>query len=46
MLTLYPVKGAVSPNPSVGKPWPRISTKPSARFLSKRCPPPAGALPP
>jgi TRAP-type transport system periplasmic protein len=46
MLTLYPVKGAVSPNPSVGKPWPRISTKPSARFLSRRCPPPAGALPP
>jgi TRAP-type transport system periplasmic protein len=46
MLTLYPVKGAVSPNPSLGKPWPRISAKPSARFLSKRCPPPAGALPP
>jgi TRAP-type C4-dicarboxylate transport system substrate-binding protein len=46
MLTLYPVKGAVSPNPSLGKPWPRISTKPSARFLSRRCPPPAGALPP
>jgi TRAP-type C4-dicarboxylate transport system substrate-binding protein len=46
MLTLYPVKGAVSPNPSVGKPWPRISTKPSARFLSRRCPAPAGALPP
>jgi hypothetical protein len=46
MLTLYPVKGAVSPNPSLGKPWPRISTAPSARFLSKRCPPPAGALPP
>ena len=46
MLTLYPVKGAVSPNPSVGKPWPRISTAPSARFLSKRCPAPAGALPP
>ena len=46
MLTLYPVNGAVSPNPSVGKPWPRISTTPSPRFLSKRCPPPAGALPP
>ena len=46
MLTLYPVKGAVSPNPSLGKPWPRISAAPSARFLSKRCPPPAGALPP
>jgi len=46
MLTLYPVKGAVSPNPSVGKPWPRINVTPSARFLSRRCPPPAGALPP
>ena len=46
MLTLYPVTGAVSPNPSLGKPWPRISTAPSARFLSKRCPAPAGALPP
>jgi TRAP-type C4-dicarboxylate transport system substrate-binding protein len=46
MLTLYPVKGAVSPNPSLGKPWPRISTVPSAHFLSSRCPPPAGALPP
>jgi hypothetical protein len=46
VLTLYPVTGAVSPNPSLGKPWPRISTAPSARFLSKRCPPPAGALPP
>ena len=45
MLTLYPVKGVVSPNPSLGKPWPRISTAPSPRFLSKRCPPPAGALP-
>jgi len=46
MLMLYPVTGAVSPNPSLGKPWPRISATPSARFLSKRCPPPAGALPP
>jgi TRAP-type C4-dicarboxylate transport system substrate-binding protein len=46
ILTLYPVKGAESPNPSLGKPWPRISATPSARFLSKRCPPPAGALPP
>jgi TRAP-type transport system periplasmic protein len=43
VLTLYPVKGAVSPTPP--KPWLRISTVPSARFLSKRCPPPAGALP-
>jgi TRAP-type C4-dicarboxylate transport system substrate-binding protein len=44
VLTLYPVKGAVSPTPP--KPWLRISTVPSARFLSSRCLPPAGALPP
>jgi TRAP-type C4-dicarboxylate transport system substrate-binding protein len=43
VLTLSPVKGAVSPTPP--KPWVRISTTPSARFLSKRCLPPAGALP-
>ena len=43
VLTLYPVQGAVSPTPP--KPWVRISTTPSARFLSKRCLPPAGALP-
>jgi TRAP-type transport system periplasmic protein len=46
MLTLYPVKGAVSPPNFRGKPWARISTAPSARFLNKRCLPPAGALPP
>ena len=44
VLTLYPVTGAVSP--TLPKPWLRISTTPSARFLSRRCPPPAGALPP
>jgi len=44
VLTLYPVQGAVSPTPP--KPWLRISTTPSARFLSRRCPPPTGALPP
>jgi TRAP-type transport system periplasmic protein len=43
VLTVYPVKGAVSPTPP--KPWVMISTSPSARFLSRRCPPPAGALP-
>jgi TRAP-type C4-dicarboxylate transport system substrate-binding protein len=43
VLTLSPVKGAVSPVPP--KPWVMISTTPSAEFLSKRCPPPAGALP-
>jgi len=44
VLTLSPVQGAVSPVPP--KPWVKISTTPSARFLSTRCPPPAGALPP
>ena len=44
VLTLSPVQGAVSPVPP--KPWVKISTTPSARFLSKRCPPPVGALPP
>jgi TRAP-type C4-dicarboxylate transport system substrate-binding protein len=46
VLTLSAVKGAVSPPPSMAKPWLRISTTPSPRFLSKRCLPPAGALPP
>jgi TRAP-type C4-dicarboxylate transport system substrate-binding protein len=41
VLTVSPVN-----DPSAGKPWTRISTTPSARFLSTRCPPPAGALPP
>jgi TRAP-type transport system periplasmic protein len=42
---LRPVKGAISPPPSMAKPWHRISTKPSRRYFSKRCPPPAKALP-
>jgi TRAP-type transport system periplasmic protein len=46
VLTLSPVKDAISPSNFRVKPWTRISTTPSARFLSKRCPPPAGALPP
>jgi TRAP-type C4-dicarboxylate transport system substrate-binding protein len=41
VLTLSPVIKAPSPP----KPWLRISTAPSRRFLSTRCPPPAGALP-
>jgi hypothetical protein len=45
VLTLSPVKGAISPSVFRVKPWARVSTTPSARFLSKRCPPPAGALP-
>ena len=43
VLTLSAVKGAVSPAPL--KPLLRISTTPSAHFLSRRCLPPAGALP-
>lgn len=45
VLTLSPVKGAISPGNFRAKPWARVSTTPSARFLSKRCLPPAGALP-
>jgi TRAP-type transport system periplasmic protein len=45
VLMLYPVKGAVSPFNFRPKPWIRISTVPSASFLSSGCPPPAGALP-
>jgi TRAP-type C4-dicarboxylate transport system substrate-binding protein len=40
VLTLSPVLG-----PSMPKPWLKISTTPSPRFLSARCPPPTGALP-
>jgi TRAP-type C4-dicarboxylate transport system substrate-binding protein len=46
VLTLYPVKGAASPPNFLAKPWLRVSTTPSPRFLSRRCLPPAGALPP
>jgi len=45
VLTLSPVRGAISPSNFRVKPWARISTTPSARFMSKRCPPPTGALP-
>jgi TRAP-type transport system periplasmic protein len=43
-LTLTPVPGA-SPQPFWAKPWQRISSTPSARSFSERCPPPANALP-
>jgi TRAP-type C4-dicarboxylate transport system substrate-binding protein len=43
-LTLTPVPGATSPANFRLKPWHRISTAPSARYFSKRCPPPADAL--
>jgi TRAP-type C4-dicarboxylate transport system substrate-binding protein len=45
-LEVTPVAGAISPVNFRGKPWRRLSTKPSPRYLSKRCPPPAAALPP
>jgi hypothetical protein len=45
VLTLSPVPGAVSPSNFMIKPWERIASTPSARFLSRRCLPPAGALP-
>jgi hypothetical protein len=45
VLTLSPVKGAISPGNFRAKPWARVSTAPSARFLAKRCLPPPGALP-
>ena len=45
VLTLSPVKGAISPGNFRVKPWARVSTTPSMRLLSKRCLPPAGALP-
>jgi len=43
-LTLTPVPGAISPGNFRGKPWHRISTVPSAKYFSQRCPPPADAL--
>jgi TRAP-type C4-dicarboxylate transport system substrate-binding protein len=44
-LTLTPAPGAVSPENFRAKPWQRISTTPSSRHLSNRCPPPGNALP-
>jgi TRAP-type C4-dicarboxylate transport system substrate-binding protein len=46
VLTLSSVAGAVSPSNFRVKPWAMISTTPSPSYLSKRCLPPAGALPP
>jgi hypothetical protein len=45
VLTLGPVSGAASPPSFLVKPWLKISTVPSPHFLSRRCLPPAGALP-
>ncbi|MBV9002850.1 MAG: hypothetical protein JO304_27595 [Solirubrobacterales bacterium] len=44
-VTMRRVPGAVSPTPFVAKPWSRVSTTPSRGYLSRRCPPPANALP-
>jgi TRAP-type transport system periplasmic protein len=44
-LTLTPVQGEISPENFRAKPWQRISTTPSSRYFSKRCPPPGNALP-
>jgi TRAP-type C4-dicarboxylate transport system substrate-binding protein len=44
-LTVTPVPGATSPTNFYGKPWHRVSIVPSARYLNRRCPPPANALP-
>jgi TRAP-type transport system periplasmic protein len=43
-LSLTSVPGAIAPENFRAKPWQRISTAPSARFFSKRCPPPDNAL--
>ena len=44
-LTVGSVPGAVSPQNFFGKPWHRLSTVPSTRYFSRRCPPPTNALP-
>jgi TRAP-type transport system periplasmic protein len=44
-LILTPVQGEISPENFRVKPWQRISTRPSSRYFSKRCPPPGNALP-
>jgi TRAP-type C4-dicarboxylate transport system substrate-binding protein len=43
-LTLTPVESAISPENFRVKPWHRSSTTPSAKYLNKKCPPPASAL--
>jgi TRAP-type C4-dicarboxylate transport system substrate-binding protein len=45
VVTLSPRKGAISPVNFRAKPWRLISATPSKRYFSKRCPPPARALP-
>jgi hypothetical protein len=44
-MRLTPVPGHISPVNFRAKPWRRLSTGPTSSYFSKRCPPPAGALP-
>jgi TRAP-type C4-dicarboxylate transport system substrate-binding protein len=44
-LTMRHGPGGAGPTPFVVRPWLRVSTTPSYDYLSKRCPPPANALP-
>jgi TRAP-type transport system periplasmic protein len=44
-LTVTPVKGQSSPENFRVRPWRRLSTTPTRRYFSRRCPPPAAALP-
>ena len=44
-LKLTPVEGEISPLNFRAKPWRRLSGTPSRLHFSKRCPPPAAALP-
>jgi hypothetical protein len=43
-LTLTAVDGAISPDNFRLKPWHRSSNAPTAKYLNKKCPPPANAL--
>ena len=44
-IKLTPVPGEISPVNFRDKPWRRVSDTPTRRYFSKRCPPPAAALP-
>src|SRR3954454_2853947 len=44
-LKLIPVQGQISPLNFRAKPWRRLSSTPTRHYFSKRCPPPAEALP-
>ena len=44
-MKLTPVPGEISPRNFIDKPWRRLSATPTRGYFSKRCPPPADALP-